>query len=325
MGGCVDSPRRCLLISSSSVPRFSIPRLPCQLKSRDESVDGFKKTILRCGQKRLLCPTEGTVESFPVLECPEEGVGVYGVGWLHWEEKRAQDDGGAGGQRHVHTCSVQPGFNCLDRILRFVAGALLQSNKHQLKVPFGLVRVTHSARGPLKERKGIKPWKMYVSLRLSVDRYTILYWKTIVPTEYRGNVTSSVSIEKSRQGHIFLQPIYVFHYLTHIRACCILFIHDVDSERYRKSKGACQHCPYLPPICAQKLPRSEQWIWVTVNNPPDHKGILSRSILHLPVVTIWIVEPTIFVAQFFFSALSSSNTLISPICCQCHLSCYCHF
>ena len=61
------------MISSSSVPRFSIPRLPCQLKSRDESVDGFKKTILRCGQKRLLCPTEGTVESFPVLECPEEG------------------------------------------------------------------------------------------------------------------------------------------------------------------------------------------------------------------------------------------------------------
>ena len=83
MEGCVDSPRRCLLISSSSVPWFSIPRLPCQLKSRDESVDGFKKTILRCGQKRLLCPTEGTVESFPVLECPEEGVGVYGVGWLH--------------------------------------------------------------------------------------------------------------------------------------------------------------------------------------------------------------------------------------------------
>ena len=35
--------------------------------------------------------------------------------------------------------------------------ALLQSNKHQLKVPFGLVRVTHSARGLVKERKEIKP------------------------------------------------------------------------------------------------------------------------------------------------------------------------
>ena len=29
--------------------------------------------------------------------------------------------------------------------------------KHQLKVPFGLVRVTHSARGLLEERKEIKP------------------------------------------------------------------------------------------------------------------------------------------------------------------------
>ena len=48
-----------------------------------------------------------------------------------------------------------------------------------------------------------------------------------------------------------------------------------------------------------------------MNNPPDHKGILSRSILHLPVVTIWIVEPTIFIAQIFSSALSSSNTLLS--------------
>ena len=72
-----------------------------------------------------------------------------------------------------------------------------------------------------------------------------------------------------------------------------------------------QFCPYFPPICAQKLPRAERWIWVTVNNPPDHKGILLRSILRLPVVTIWIVETTIFIAQFFSSALSSSNTLLS--------------
>ena len=99
--------------------------------------------------------------------------------------------------------------------------------------------------------------------------------------------------------------------------------YHVDLERDRKSKGGCRCCPYLPPICAQKWPRAEQWIWVTVNNPPDHKGILSRSILHLLVVTFRIVEPTIFVAQFVFcSSLSSLNTLISPFCYQCHLLCF---
>ena len=32
-----------------------------------------------------------------------------------------------------------------------------KSNQHQLKVLFGLLRVTHSARGLLEERKEIKP------------------------------------------------------------------------------------------------------------------------------------------------------------------------
>ena len=61
-----DSPIKCLLISSSSVWWLSIarPRASTQVWRR--------KYLRRCEQKRLLCPTEGTFESFPVLECPEE-------------------------------------------------------------------------------------------------------------------------------------------------------------------------------------------------------------------------------------------------------------
>ena len=107
---------------------------------------------------------------------------------------------------------------------------------------------------------------MYVSLRLSVDRYTILYWKTIVPTEYRGNVTSSVSIEKSRQGHIFLQPIYVFiilHTFEHIEYdLSYMMLIQKDTENQKVVVNIVPICPpFVPRNCPVRSDESElQWI-----------------------------------------------------------------
>ena len=105
-----DSPIKCLLISSSSVWWLSIarPHASTQVWRR--------KYLRRCEQKRLLCPTEGTFESFPVLECPEESWGGCRG------EKRVQDDGGWG---RLVVFTLYQAFNWLNCIRRFGPSTVL--------------------------------------------------------------------------------------------------------------------------------------------------------------------------------------------------------
>ena len=142
-----DSPIKCLLISSSSVWWLSIarPRASTQVWRR--------KYLRRCEQKRLLCPTEGTFESFPVLECPEE------ESWV-----------GAGGRKESRMTVVGGGWWCshcirhsIDSIAFDDLAPVLFCTIDQGWRHFGPEKSMQSGRGPLRgERKEIKPWNVAV-------------------------------------------------------------------------------------------------------------------------------------------------------------------